>query len=88
MHIAQCHSLKIVPGLSHLQPVPTKILALQDAANKSVHVELDSAATVNFITLKEARAHNLKIKPNGQVSRLGDGLHYIRSVGEIDAYLY
>ncbi len=85
---AHCHSLKMIPGLSRLQPVPPQTLSVLDAANKPVHMELDSAASVSFITLKEAKARNFIIRPNGQISRLGDGLHTIKSVGEIDEYLY
>ena len=36
-------------GLNALQPVPTQLLTLTDAVGEPIHIELDSAATVNYI---------------------------------------
>ena len=47
---------KTFAGLKSIQPVPTQILTVSDYNNKTLHLELDSAATVNYISLDEARA--------------------------------
>ena len=38
-------------GLNTLKPVPTQLLTVSDHAGNPVHIKLDSAATVNFISL-------------------------------------
>jgi len=38
-------------GLNTLKPVPTQLLTVADAAGDPVHIELDSATTVNYIHL-------------------------------------
>ena len=48
-------SNKISTGLNTIQPVPTQILTVSDHNNKTLHLELDSLATVNYIVLDEAR---------------------------------
>ena len=59
---------KISAGLRMIQPVLTQLLTVSDHNNLPVHIELDSAATVNYITLDEARACNFIINYNNQVS--------------------
>ena len=76
------------PGLSVIQPVPTQLLTLSDHNGTTIHLELDSAATVNFITKEEARARNFIIYPNSQCSKLGDGDTQIQACGEIRTILY
>ena len=51
-------------------------------------MDLDSGATCNFITEKQAQACNLIVKPNSQAAKLGDGDTTIKSSGEIDTILY
>ena len=60
----------ISAGLSTITPVPTQLLTVSDNNGQPLHLELDSAATVNYITLDEARAHNFIISRNSQVSKL------------------
>ena len=43
------------PGLSILQPVSTQLLKLTDCNGSLIHLELESATTVNYITLYEAK---------------------------------
>ena len=76
------------PGLRVIQPVPTQLLTLSDSNGITIHLELDSAATVNFITVNEAKAHNFKLIPNSQSSKLGDGDTVIHACGEINTILY
>ena len=79
---------KISTGLSTIQPVPTQLLTVSDHNNLPVHIELDSAATVNYITLDEPKAHNFIINRNNQISKLGDGDTTIMACGEIKTVFY
>ena len=79
---------QISAGLNTIQPVPTQILTVSDENNKVLHLELDSAATVNYISLDEAKARNLIIHKNSQISKLGDGATTIMACGEISMNLY
>ena len=54
-------------GLNMLQQVPMQILTLTDKNGKNIHIELDKGATVNYITMNEAIAHNFTIVPNSQI---------------------
>ena len=78
----------ISAGLNLIQPVPTQILTVSDENGKVLHLELDSAATVNYITLREAKARNLIISSNSQMSKLGDGATTIIACGEVTMKLY
>ena len=62
----------VTPGLGYLQPVPTQLLLLQDSGGAPLTMELDSAATVNYVTKEEVLRRGFKMTPNKQVSRLGD----------------
>ena len=75
-------------GLRSTRPVAAQILSAVDSNNRPISIELDSAATLSFITLKEALDRNYKILPNNQVSQLGDGITTLKSYGEIDIYIY
>ena len=75
-------------GLRSIQPVAAQILSVAGSDGRPLHIELDSAATVSYITLQEAKRRRLVIKPNNQVSHLGDGLTPLKSCGEIDTILY
>ena len=81
-------SNKLFSGLNTIQPVPTQILTVSDHNNRTLHLELDSAATVNYIALDEARARNLNISTNNQISKLGDGATTIMACGEVNTTLY
>ena len=75
-------------GLSTIQPVPTQLLTVSDHNNRPLHLELDSAATVNYIMLDEARARNFNINRNNQVSKLSDGDTTLMACGEIKTISY
>ena len=75
-------------GLNALQPVPTQLLTLTDAVGEPIHIELDSAATVNYISHDEAVARNFYIVPNSQMSKLGDGTTILKAIGQISTILY
>ena len=75
-------------GLNTLKPVPTQLLTVSNHARNPVHIELDSASTVNFISLDEARTRNFTIYPNSQSSKNGDGATSITAVGEITTTFY
>merc|ERR1712240_572282 len=75
-------------GLNTLKPVPKQLLTVADAAGEPVHIELDSAATVNYISQDEALTRNFTIMPNSQMSKLGDGTTTLQPIGEISTYFY
>ena len=75
-------------GLRSIQPVAAQILSAADSNGRALHIELDSAATVSYITLAEATKRQFPIKANNQVSHLGDGLTSLKSCGEIDITIY
>ena len=72
--------------LNYIQPIPSQILTVfQDSQDRiPFHIDLDSGATVNFIREDEAKKCNFKIVPNGQMSRLGDGVTKLKSIGEVN----
>ena len=80
--------ITVCTGLNTLRPVPTQLLTLSDYNNRPIHLELDSAATVNYISLNEAKTRNFKINHNNQSSKLGDGITTITACGEITTTLY
>ena len=71
--------------LGFISPEPTQILTVfQDKANNAtIHLNLDSGANVSFMKLSEAKKRGFKVRPNGQLSILGDGLAKLASVGEV-----
>ena len=75
-------------GLQSIQQIVVQILSVADSNSQPLHIELDSAATVSYITLVEAKKHHFCIQPNNQVSHLGDGLTPLKSYREIDVVLY
>ena len=77
-----------IAGLRSIQPVAPQILSVADSNSRTLHIELDSAASISFITLAEARKRRYHIKPNNQISHLGDGITPLKSCGEIDITLY
>ena len=50
-------------GLQSIQPVVVQILSVADSNSQPLHIELDSAATVSYITLAEATKHHFCINP-------------------------
>ena len=73
-------------NLNFIKPVPSQILTMYlDQRNKfPIHIDLDSGATVNFITESHAKNCGFKILPNGQLSKLGDGVTKLKGIGEIN----
>ena len=87
-HKQQDHKQHNLTGLRAIRPVPAQLLSVVDSNGRPLHIELDSAATTSFLTTEEAKSRQFKIKPNKQVSQLGDGTTSIAAVGEIDECLY
>ena len=71
--------------LSRITPVDSQVLTLYHG-NEPVNITLDSGATASFITLSLCRKLNLKLKPNGQMAKLGDGCTMMASLGEVDVH--
>ena len=72
--------------LSYIRPVSSQVLTVfQENSNQSspVHIDLDTGATVNYVTENEVLKRGFKIYPNGQLSKLGDGRTKLKSLGEI-----
>ena len=55
--------------------------------SEPVNITLDSGATSSFITQEFCKKLKLKILPNGQMARLGDGCTLMATLGEIDINL-
>lgn len=72
------------PRCNFIQPIPSQTLTVMDANKGNVHLDLDSGATVSYAKLSAVLAHNFKIKPNDQLSRLADGKTKMPAIGEID----
>ena len=84
----QCPANLNITGLRSIQPVAAQILSVANSNDWPLHIELDSMATVSYIALAEAKNCRYKIKPNNQISHLGDGLTPLKSYGEINVILY
>ena len=72
--------------LSYIRPVSSQVLTVfQDSSTQSspIHIDLDSGATVNYVTEAEVLKRGFKVHPNGQLSKLGDGQTKLKSIGEI-----
>jgi hypothetical protein len=76
----QCSS---VPSCNFIAPVASQILTVFTEDQQAFHIELDSNATVNYITQDAAKHFNFKICPNSQLSILADGVTKLPAVGEI-----
>ena len=83
----QCPANLSITGLQSIQPVAVQILSVMDSDDRHLDIELDSAATISYIMLAEAKNCHHKIKPNIQVLHLGDGLKPLKSCGEINVIL-
>ena len=70
---------------SYMCPVSSQILTVyQDSSNKlPLHIDLDSGATLNYCVESEVLKRGFKIHPNGQMSKLGDGVTKLKGIGEI-----
>ena len=70
----------------YMEPEPTQILTVfQSPQNLDpVHIDLDSGASLNYTEEREAIKRGFKILPNGQMSKLGDGLTRIKACGELN----
>ena len=61
----------------------------RDSSNKiPIHINLDSGATLSYIKESEVVKHKFKRHPNGQMSKLGDGVTKIKAIGEIHEIFY
>ena len=71
--------------MKYIQPVPSQILTVfRENDNKNpVHIDLDSGATLNYCLESAVLKNGFKIFPNGQLSRLGDGVTKLKATGEI-----
>ena len=76
--------------LNYIRPVPTQILTVfyDSNCNTPLHIDLDSGANLNYVRKDEAIKKNYNIKPNGQLSTLGDGKSKLPAIGEIDETFY
>lgn len=83
---------KIIPKptveCNFIQPVPAQILTVQTAQQVSVHLDLDSGATVSYVKLSAVKNLGFKIGPNSQLSALADGNTKMKAIGEIDETLF
>ena len=76
--------------LGYIKPEPTQILTVfKHQGNKTpVFIDLDSGASLNYILESEVHKHNFTMYPNGQLSKLGDGLTKLAAIGEIDVTFF
>ena len=72
--------------LEYIKPQPTQILIVfQLPQNEdSVHIDLDSEASLNYTEEREALKRGFKNLQNGQMSKLGEGLTRIKACGELN----
>ena len=80
---AYCKCHKNTCQLSRITPVSSPVLTVF-YGKEPVNITLDSGATTSFVTLKLCEKLKLKIHPNGQLARLGDGCTMIACLGEIN----
>ena len=66
-----------------ITPIPSQNLKVQ-YRDKAFHIDLDSGATVSFITKTMADKLQIPILPNNQLALLADKIHRMKSLGEID----
>ena len=73
------------PKNNFIRPVPSQDLTVFENIDNTnpVHIDLDSGATLNYCTEQEALDRGFQMFPNGQLSKLGDGVTNIKAVGEI-----
>ena len=69
--------------LSRIMPIHSQVLTVFHG-QIPVNITLDSGATTSFILAELCRKLDLKIQPNGQLAKLGDGCTVMASVGEVD----
>ena len=69
--------------LSRIVPVNSPVLTVFYNSTP-INITLDSGATTSFVTEKLCKTLNIRIQPNGQLARLGDGCTTIASKGEIN----
>ena len=83
---AYCSCNKNKCQFSRITPISSQVLTVF-YNSIPVNITLDSGATTSFITEKLCKKLCVKIMPNKQLARLGDGCTMIASVGEIDVVL-
>ena len=72
--------------LSRITPVDSQVLTVF-YGQFPFNITLDSGATVSFVLKSICDDMKIKISPNGQFARLGDGCTLLASRGEIDVKL-
>jgi hypothetical protein len=82
--IHRTSSSRPMASCNFIQPVPSQILTAFTRDKQPVHIELDSNATVNYITLVAAKSFGFHISPNSQLSVLADGITKLLAIGEIN----
>ena len=79
-----------LPSCNYIKPVPSQLLTVYaDVQNRiPIHIELDSGASLNYCEENIVLKLGFRINYNKQVSKLGDGITKIMSVGEINEVFY
>ena len=74
------------PCLGTIRPEPTQILTVFQDQRQTlpIHLGMDNGANVSYVTRKEVTKRGFAMKPNSQMSRLGDGKTLLPAIGEID----
>ena len=78
------------PNLNFIKPVTMQILTIYKDIhnNKPIHIELDPRATVSYISNSKVKARSFKVFPNKQISKLGDGITLLPTIGEVHLTFY
>ena len=80
---------KVSEPSCRLQTILRLQTVFRDIKNKiPIHIELDSGASLNYCEEKAVKNLGFNISYNKQVSKLGDGVTQIESVGEINEIFY
>ena len=85
------YSPRIESTFAYIKPVHSQILTVfQDHHNKNpLHIDLDSGADINYCLKSECDNRGFTIIPKPpQISKLGDGVSHIKTVGEINETFY
>ena len=79
-----------VAEMKYLKPVNSQILTVykEKENHQPIHIDLDSGATLNYCVESVVLKHGFKMLPNGQLSKLGDGITKMKAIGEIHETFY
>ena len=74
----------------YIRPIAAQILTVYADIKFTIplHIELDSGASINYCEESIVLKLGFEIKYNKQVSKLGDGVTTIESIGEINRTFY